>query len=227
MHKFDAIWETFSSGHPLWEKDSLSCIQGYSCVLSSPTFLPSFLPSRPSWDCRRLCRNICALCGALRWSCQQQSFILGRNCVLALVLPPFLRPPTSSTLLLSIRPILLHHLSAPKKGYDIILEWALRYIALFLSLRRSTTAIRKCSRWWLRYHICVNMDSRYFTSVIHIIPLVNVKSWGSKQFRGPCQLELVTPSTWDIFFLFFQGSDNVRCPRPLGGGEMSVGLLLQ
>ena len=71
-----------------------------------------------------------------RWLCQQQSFILGRNCVLArslsLVPPPFLRPPTFSLLPSS------SSLAAPpppslnaQKGYDIILEWALRYIALF------------------------------------------------------------------------------------------------
>ena len=51
---------------------------------------------------------------------------------LSLVPPPFLRPPTFSLLPSS------SSLAAPpppslnaQKGYDIILEWALRYIALF------------------------------------------------------------------------------------------------
>ena len=58
-------------------------------------------------------------------------------CLLLSSPPPFLRPPTFSFL-----PSFLHSYFFPfgpsstisqrqKKGYDIILEWALRYIALF------------------------------------------------------------------------------------------------
>ena len=77
----------------------------------------------------------------VRWLCQQ-SFILGRNCVLALVLllPFYGHPLFPSFLLLPFQP-LLHHLSTPKKGYDIILEWALRYIALFLSFLLSAALL--------------------------------------------------------------------------------------
>ena len=95
-------------------------------------FLLLFPPSRPSWDCRCLCRNICA---PLAVVVSAAIIYLGSKlCArsLSLVPPPFLRPPTFSLLPSS------SSLAAPpppslnaQKGYDIILEWALRYIALF------------------------------------------------------------------------------------------------
>ena len=116
----------------------------------------------------------------VRWLCQQ-SFILGRNCVLALVLftaTHFFLPPFLPCLLLPFRP-LLRHLSTPKKGYDIILEWALRYIALFLSFLLSAALLPPEK---------LHSDDRGITFVriwihnftsIHMGHWVNVKLYGS------------------------------------------------
>ena len=96
------------------------------------------LSSRPSasWDCRCLCRNICAPLAVVVSAAiiYLGSKLCARSLALSLLSlpPPFLRPPTFSLLPSS------SSLAAPpppslnaQKGYDIILEWALRYIALF------------------------------------------------------------------------------------------------
>ena len=113
---------------PASREDIYSCMNVAFLLLLLPCPVPHGIAGAYA-EIYALTRSV--LVGAVRrWLCQQQSFILGRNCVLALVLftathffplPPSLTPPPDP-------PPPSHD---AQKGYDIILEWALRYIALF------------------------------------------------------------------------------------------------